>query len=488
MVACLATAGLFTLIRSKASELPVVDVASEARSQSVDAGTPRNILLVGTDSSATVDPDDPINEGRGGEHLADVIMVLRVDPTANTAALLSFPRDSYVPVAPSWRKAKINSAFSGDGGPPELIATIKHNFGISIDNFAEVDFGGFRNLVEVLKGVPVYNEHPMRDRRTGLFLPQTGCIVIDPVQALAYNRSRHFQYQEANSFDEDAKWITDPSSDLGRISRQQNFIKQAAQRAIDKGIRNPSTALGLVNAALKSVKVDDNLSVGQIVELIRRFRTFAVDDLKSQQIPTVGNGNAAFSYQIVQWEEAEPLLNTFRGIRGPGETTPADVIVSLPDSSDAEVELAKRLDAAGFDAGADSSVDSGSRNATVIRWGAGGREAAQTLAASLDGNIEYDFDEDLPGRRVELVPGEDPLAVRATPLALTEVPLPESDSFEELPASSTTTSVVTPTTPNPSSTIAETGSTTPTMPAEVTTTTVPGVVPLNADAAGECSG
>ena len=163
VVACLGVAGTFNLVRAKASELPTIDIGSEAR-QRPDATGPRNILLVGTDSGAGLDEDDPVQAGREGENLADVIMILRVDPFTESASLLSIPRDTWVPIAPSWSKSKINSAFGGNDGPNTLIATIKHNFGISIDNYVKVDFKGFRDIIDVLGGIPVYNEHPISDR------------------------------------------------------------------------------------------------------------------------------------------------------------------------------------------------------------------------------------------------------------------------------------------------------------------------------------
>ena len=186
----------------------------------------------------------------------------------------------------------------------------------------EVDWAGFRQVVEVLDGVPVYLEHPVSDPTTGLWLVQTGCIVIDPPQALAYTRSRHFRWQDANAYSKKVKWQTDPTGDLGRITRQQDFIRRAAQRAIDQGLRNPSTAYGLVNAGLDAVKVDKQLNIGQVLDLLSRFRNFAVDDLVSEQLPTESAGSAStVSYQNVLWKDAAPLLDEFRGQRAAGEVT-----------------------------------------------------------------------------------------------------------------------------------------------------------------------
>lgn len=487
MVACLATAGFFALARQKASQLPVVDIAAGSRATVTD-DSPRNILLVGTDNADRLAKDDPARKGRAkGENLADVIMILRVEPATKQAALLSIPRDTWLPVAPSWSKTKINASFASSDGASRLISTIKHNFGISIDNFAQVDFAGFRGLIEVIGGVPTYNTQPIRDRKTGLFLPDTGCIVIDPVQALAYARSRNFEYQKSDTFERNGKWYTDGTSDLGRISRQQDFLRQAAQTAIDQGVRNPATALRLVNAALPSVKVDDQMSAGEIVDLITTFRSFSVDKLQTQQLPTDIGGSRSVSYQVVRWSEAEAMLDTFRGIRQPGEVVAGDVIVGLPPDGATSTDLATRLDAAGFDAGVDdSSVEtprSGTQG-TVIRFGLRGIEAARVLAAHLDGDVTYEFSTELPGRRLELIAGRAPLTVRDEARPLADVPEPTIPQVRGRGTTTTTSS--TSTSPTTSSVVS--APTTSSLQGDVTTTTAIGVVTLDAEAAAQCDG
>jgi anionic cell wall polymer biosynthesis LytR-Cps2A-Psr (LCP) family protein len=156
VMACLATAGTLTLVRQKLSKVQVVSLGVSLAPQ-VSADEPRNILIIGTDSAARLDPKDPVRRQRPqGEDLADVIMVMRLDPKTNTASLLSIPRDSWLPIAPFGTKAKINSAIAGPNGPQNLIETIKENFAISIDNYVEIDFEGFRGLVQALGYVPVY--------------------------------------------------------------------------------------------------------------------------------------------------------------------------------------------------------------------------------------------------------------------------------------------------------------------------------------------
>ena len=122
-------------------------------------------------------------------------MILRIDPRDNSAKILSIPRDSRVAIAPDGHMDRINSAIAGSNGPRTLVQTIKRNFGISIDNYVQIDFEAFRQLVDVLGGVPVYFSTPVRDKNTGLDIDSPGCKLLNPVDALAYARSRHFQFQ-----------------------------------------------------------------------------------------------------------------------------------------------------------------------------------------------------------------------------------------------------------------------------------------------------
>ncbi len=463
-IACFAVAAGLTFVRTK---LDAIQVVSVGLSLAPEAGTdePQNILIIGTDNADRLNPDDPVRNDRStGSVLADVIMILRIDPTAGTASLLSIPRDTFVPISPTGRKAKINSAMAGPGGPKNLIDTIKTNFGLSIKHYLEVDFQGFRDLVDVLEGVPLYVSSPLRDKNTGLNITQTGCLTLDAVQALAYARSRHLEIKE------DGKWVSDPTGDLGRISRQQDFIRRAGQRAIDRGLRDPNTALGLITAATQAVRLDDTLSVGGIKSIVDQYRSFNLDRLEKFQLPTAGSGSSSFSYQTVIESEAEPILDRFRGAPD-AELTSRDVIVTV-SGSNAE-PLSAALEQAGFDA--DSKIASGGR-VPVIRYGPKGAVAAQLLARHLDVPVSYVADGSLPGRRVVLIAPSNLISARSEPRPAAEVPGPVQDGSSAtttaLASSATTTSLGAP------------GQSTP----PATTTTVVGIVPVDALAAAACSG
>ncbi len=187
-------------------------------------GPPENFLLVGIDSAAGINKNDPVNIGRTASQNTDTIMILRVDPGSNKAQLLSLPRDLWVKIADTSYHEKINAALA-TGGPERLIKTIQQNFGIPINHFVQVDFEAFRSLVDAVGGVPdllpvARPRRPHRSRRRG----QPGCVILNGVQALAYTRSRYFETKQ------NGKWSYDPTSDLGP-HRPPAAVHQAGAQA-----------------------------------------------------------------------------------------------------------------------------------------------------------------------------------------------------------------------------------------------------------------
>src|SRR3546814_1445708 len=125
------------------------------------------------------------------------MMVLRIDPGSEQAALLSLPRDLWVPMA-SGGNQRINAAIE-IGGPRELIDTIEGYLGIPINHSVQVAFAGFRDLVARINGVEVWFANPARDRRSGLPFEQPGSLPFGPGQALANVRTDRTSHRSTSS-------------------------------------------------------------------------------------------------------------------------------------------------------------------------------------------------------------------------------------------------------------------------------------------------
>ena len=267
-----------------------------------------NFLLVGSDSRAGADPTAPDAAGIGTEaevsgHRSDTIMILRRDKATGSAALLSIPRDLWVDVPGHKAKRRINSAFSD--GADVLVQTLQQgDLRIPIQHYVEIDFFGFKSLVDALGGVQICVDFATRDVNTGLNITEPGCHLLGGEQALAYARSRHYE-----EFREDGKWHEDPASDLGRTKRQQQFVNLALQTALDRIKVDPFAAGRLVAAIGASLRVDDELDP---IEAAASLRSAVDGGIATYSLPVVGktiSGNAV----LLLGDGSDAVLAYFRG-------------------------------------------------------------------------------------------------------------------------------------------------------------------------------
>jgi LCP family protein required for cell wall assembly len=382
-----------------------------------------NILLVGSDSSAGLDEDDPVQIGRQGERFGDVIIIAHLDERTGQIALLSLPRDLWVELGTTGREAKINQAFV-TGGPGLLIETIEAQFDLPIHHYVNVDFAGFRGLVAAIGSVEVWFDTPARDwnatarpvprSQTGFEVLEAGCHALDPETALAYVRSRYYQTQRA-----DGTWVSDPTSDLGRIRRQQDFLRRAIKRSIDLGARNPFVLSDLVDTGLEHVTIDQDLTPKLLVDLGIAYRSFEPGELQTYSYPAVDGRVGQNLVLMPRTGDAEPILELFRGAGFDSPTTvEADLFVP-PESADPATDqlvdlVGASLDRAGFrmEPAADRRADD--VTGLVIRHGPDGRHAAEVVAGVLGDAMpeapRFEQDDRLVGRSLQILigPAEDP--------------------------------------------------------------------------------
>ena len=192
---------------------------------------------------------------RYGAQRADTIMLVHL-PAGGRIHLVSFPRDAWVPIQ-GHGNAKLNAAFSF-GGLPLLIATIERLTGVRVDHFAILDFDGFRSMTRC----------PRRGGRAGgpdrqgpsarKVVWPAGTHHLDGARALDFVRQRHNL----------------PGGDLGRIKRQQAFLKALAGQAVDRGtLANPLKLNAFLEATTESVSVDQSLTISRLRSLALQFRS-----------------------------------------------------------------------------------------------------------------------------------------------------------------------------------------------------------------------
>ena len=374
-----------------------------------------NFLILGSDSrafvSSSTDRASFGSPGQVGGQRADAIIVARVEPKSRRGVLVSFPRDLRVRRPGRSGLHRINESF--EQGPQGVIDTIKANFDIPINHYVELDFAGFRDMVDALGGVRMHIASPVRDRVTGLDVKTPGCVTLDGSQALAWVRSRHFTYFEAG------KWRTDPTGDIGRIDRQQEFIRRLMAQAVQRGALHPVRANRLADATMANLKVDSRFNVRDGLRLVQAFRSVGPAAVEMMALPTrvVGSG-------LATTPDSRPLIDRLRG-RGPagavGETAaartsrrppvaPSDVRVRvLNGTGETGVagDTSARLAEAGFNPAGSGDAERFTYTRTEIRYEPRSRAKAELVARHLKGVGRLVADPGLRNLDVVIIAGTD---------------------------------------------------------------------------------
>jgi LCP family protein required for cell wall assembly len=266
----------------------------------------KNYLIVGLDDrtgiAAEQEVEYGVNEPGTAGSRTDTILVLRIDAKGGRAWLMSFPRDLWITVPGTTTKARINSVYAR--GQDQLITAIRENFGVPIDHGAVINFAGFQKIVDTIGGVPICFAKPSRDTVSGLLQPK-GCNLLTGKQATRFVRSRHFQSQDANG-----KWVTDPSSDFGRIARQQTFIREVLAQARKRGFTNPFRVRSTVKSLQTAVVIDDQLGPSEILRLANDMRAFDPAKLKPYTVPVRGE-RIEGKEVLVATDKAPDILRLF---------------------------------------------------------------------------------------------------------------------------------------------------------------------------------
>lgn len=152
-----------------------------------------------------------------GSSRSDTILFVRVDIAGKNLRILSLPRDTRVEI-PGHGTQKLNHAFAF--GKQDLMkATVERLLGKPILYYVIVDYDSFPALVDLIGGVEIDVKKKMRyvDRAGHLD------ININPgVQVLDGKTALHF-----------VRFRKDALGDIGRVQRQQQFVKALLKKAYD---------------------------------------------------------------------------------------------------------------------------------------------------------------------------------------------------------------------------------------------------------------
>lgn len=230
-----------------------------------------NIALLGSDARP--------NEGGWR---TDTILILSLDRNAGTASLLSIPRDLYVYI-PGWRVERINTA-DVQGGFDLVRQVILYNFGIRIDHYARINFGGFISAVDSLGGIDVEVTGYLNDEcghRFWRYAP--GVYHMDGFAAMCYVRMRK------------------ASSDFDRLRREQEVTLAIFSRVVTlNGLTRLPELYSQFSALVKT-----DVGVGDLLPFAPLAAGIAADHSKIREFSV---GTSQVSAWRVPYSGAQVLL------------------------------------------------------------------------------------------------------------------------------------------------------------------------------------
>jgi LCP family protein required for cell wall assembly len=312
-------AGEYGYVQWKLSQIKSVRCRS---CKSTMPGKAFNVLVVGSDSRVGNAGSAARSFGSAsqiGGQRSDTIKIVHVDPAAGVARVLSVPRDTFVSLSgmPAGSglstENKINTAF--DDGIEPLVQTIQNTLGIPINHYVTIDFSGVINLVNAVGTISLDFPYPARDdddgnNNSGLQITQPGCQSINGNMALALARSRFYQYYENGS------WHSDPSSDLGRIERQNIVISAIIDKA--KSDLNPIALNRVLGAVVGDITKDPPLSGNDLVSLATKYHAFSGSSLQTWTLPTIGVKTSDYGdVEVIQEPQADQAIAQFLGAAAP---------------------------------------------------------------------------------------------------------------------------------------------------------------------------
>ncbi|WP_424183392.1 LCP family protein [Actinokineospora sp. G85] len=377
-----------------------------------------NFLLVGSDSREGAGAEDGVGDSSevpGAR--SDTLMIAHVPADRSRVVIVSFPRDLEInrpqcerfdPVGnsytgeqvPAERTVKINTAYQV-GGPLCMTKVVQELSGLNITRFIGINFDGFKEMVDAVDGVNVCVEEPMFDTTLNTWIVREAGteVLLRGDQALNFVRARHVK--------------GDPTSDYGRIKRQQRFLSSLLRKAMSSQVLLDAGKLTNFTSAFAGATFGDNISLESLLSLGQSMQGIDAGRVTFITVPTVGEPNDRNNEELRR-DDNRALFRAIiddaplPGERAATETNPQQAPVRAhqlqpvdPGSLKIQVlnggnttdriarKTADKLSGLGFSV---VQVNSGPPvDKTTIRYGKGYEAQAQALASSVpSASLELD--------------------------------------------------------------------------------------------------
>lgn len=234
-----------------------------------------NVLLLGIDA----------DEGEAGR--SDAVMILSLNPKTDEMELVSIPRDTRVSI-PGRGDDKINHAFAF-GGHDLAVKTVEDFLDIELDYYISINMSGFKELVDQLGGITVYNDIAWEDGKYDFGFGPTD---MDGDKTMAFVRMRK----------------QDPSGDFGRTKRQRQVIQGIVNKGATAG--SVTKVHGVIDILGNNMAT--NMDFDDMKALLADYRDTR-KNFGEYQMKGEGQTISSIYYYIVDDEEIQKVRGMITG-------------------------------------------------------------------------------------------------------------------------------------------------------------------------------
>ena len=245
---------------------------------------PFYMMLIGSDARA----DD---ESMGAR--SDTNIVVRVDPTSNSATLVSIPRDTMINID-GYGYCKFNAAYSY-GGAALAIKEASELLGVNISHYAEVDFDSLIGLVDTVGGVDVTVDQRIND-------PDADGSVIGQKKIIIEAGEQHMDGETALVF---ARSRAYADGDFTRTANQRKLIAALAEKILSMPL---AKLPGIVQTAAGSITTD--MSVTDLYSLATQFQDGGELAMTSCMVPSITGMYKSASYVFCDENALASMMQT----------------------------------------------------------------------------------------------------------------------------------------------------------------------------------
>lgn len=242
-----------------------------------------NILLLGIDDG---DSEAAATEPKR----TDAILLASFDPATNQVAVLSIPRDTKVILPGHVDPEKINSAYTY-GGVVMAKQTVANLLRVPIHYYILANWQGFIDIVNLIGGVDIYVDNDM--------------YYEDPYADLVIDIKHGYQHMDGETAGKYVRFRKDELGDIGRVQRQQKFMRAAAEQMFS--IQNVAQISNLLATLDKHVETD--LNTLTMRKAANSFKIFGDDKIKSGMLYGRFDDSSGVSYWATDTESVNKSLD-----------------------------------------------------------------------------------------------------------------------------------------------------------------------------------